>query len=46
MSLVADERCDILCLDLPRAEELRRRQLVAATNALRHAPAPLPIGLG
>jgi ArsR family transcriptional regulator, lead/cadmium/zinc/bismuth-responsive transcriptional repressor len=29
MILVADERCDILCLDLPRAEELRRRRLGA-----------------
>jgi ArsR family transcriptional regulator, lead/cadmium/zinc/bismuth-responsive transcriptional repressor len=24
---VADDRCDVLCLDLPRAEKLRRRQL-------------------
>jgi DNA-binding transcriptional ArsR family regulator len=24
---VADDRCDVLCLDLPRAEELRRRRL-------------------
>jgi ArsR family transcriptional regulator, lead/cadmium/zinc/bismuth-responsive transcriptional repressor len=24
---VADDHCDLLCLDLPRAEELRRRRL-------------------
>ncbi len=24
---MADDRCDVLCLDLPRAEELRRRRL-------------------
>jgi ArsR family transcriptional regulator, lead/cadmium/zinc/bismuth-responsive transcriptional repressor len=24
---VADDRCELLCLDLPRAEELRRRRL-------------------
>ena len=24
---MADERCDLLCLDLPQAEELRRRRL-------------------
>ena len=24
MRLVADDRCDLLCLDLPRAEEIRR----------------------
>jgi len=29
MTVVADERCDVLCLDLPRAEELRRRRLAA-----------------
>ncbi len=26
---MADDRCDLLCLDLPRAEELRRRRLPA-----------------
>jgi DNA-binding transcriptional ArsR family regulator len=26
---VAEDRCDLLCLDLPRAEELRRRRLPA-----------------
>jgi DNA-binding transcriptional ArsR family regulator len=36
---VADDRCDLLCLDLPRAENLRRQRLpvaaadVAATRA-------------
>jgi DNA-binding transcriptional ArsR family regulator len=29
MSVMADERCDVLCLDVPRAEELRRRRLDA-----------------
>lgn len=24
---MADDRCDLLCLDLPRAEDLRRRRL-------------------
>ena len=28
--LVADDRCDLLCLDLPRAEELRQRRLPPA----------------
>src|SRR6266540_2163092 len=28
---MAEERCDILCLDLPRAEELRRRRLAPAS---------------
>jgi DNA-binding transcriptional ArsR family regulator len=35
---VADDRCDVLCLDLPRAEELRRRRLpveLAETAAAR-----------
>jgi DNA-binding transcriptional ArsR family regulator len=27
---VRDERCDLLCLDLPRAEELRARRIDAA----------------
>jgi DNA-binding transcriptional ArsR family regulator len=27
---MANDRCDVLCLDLPRAEELRRRRLPAA----------------
>jgi DNA-binding transcriptional ArsR family regulator len=26
---MADDRCELLCLDLPRAEELRRRRLPA-----------------
>jgi ArsR family transcriptional regulator, lead/cadmium/zinc/bismuth-responsive transcriptional repressor len=35
---VAADRCDVLCLDLPRAEELRRRRLpveLAETAAAR-----------
>jgi DNA-binding transcriptional ArsR family regulator len=28
---MADERCDVLCLDLAKAENLRRRRLKAAT---------------
>jgi ArsR family transcriptional regulator, lead/cadmium/zinc/bismuth-responsive transcriptional repressor len=35
---VADDRCDVLCLDLPRAEKLRRRRLpveLAETAAAR-----------
>ena len=28
---MADDRCDLLCLDLPRAEELRNRRLATAT---------------
>jgi ArsR family transcriptional regulator, lead/cadmium/zinc/bismuth-responsive transcriptional repressor len=31
---VADDRCDLLCLDLPRAEELRGRRLPAAEAAM------------
>jgi DNA-binding transcriptional ArsR family regulator len=31
---VADERCDVLCLDLPRAEELRARLLEPAAAEL------------
>ncbi len=31
MTRVADDRCDLLCLDLPRAEELRNRRLATAT---------------
>lgn len=27
---MGDDRCDVLCLDLPKAEELRRQQLPAA----------------
>jgi DNA-binding transcriptional ArsR family regulator len=27
---MADDRCDLLCLDLPRAESLRRSRLTAA----------------
>ena len=42
MIRVADDRCDLLCLDLPRAEELRKarlrpalaEQLAAAAKAL------------
>jgi DNA-binding transcriptional ArsR family regulator len=30
MSDMGDDRCDLLCLDLPRAEEIRRRLDVAA----------------
>lgn len=26
MTSMADDRCDLLCIDLPRAEELRKRQ--------------------
>src|SRR5947209_1527646 len=33
MTCVADDRCDLLCLDLPRAEELRNRRLAIATAA-------------
>lgn len=35
---MADDRCDVLCLDLPRAEKLRRRRLpveLAETAAAR-----------
>jgi ArsR family transcriptional regulator, lead/cadmium/zinc/bismuth-responsive transcriptional repressor len=28
---VPDDRCDLLCLDLPRAEEIRRRRLEHGT---------------
>ena len=31
-----NDRCDLLCLDLPRAEKLRRRRLVAS-DAVRPA---------
>jgi ArsR family transcriptional regulator, lead/cadmium/zinc/bismuth-responsive transcriptional repressor len=34
---VADDRCDLLCLDLPRAETLRRGRLSA--HAAEHAAA-------
>jgi hypothetical protein len=27
---MADDRCDVHCLDLPKAEDLRRRRLPAA----------------
>ena len=33
MTCVADDRCDLLCLDLPRAEELRKRRLAIDTAA-------------
>ncbi len=29
---MADDRCDLLCLDLPRAEEIRMRLDVAAAG--------------
>jgi DNA-binding transcriptional ArsR family regulator len=32
MRTVADDRCDLLCLDLPRAEEIRYRLDVAAAE--------------
>jgi DNA-binding transcriptional ArsR family regulator len=31
---VADDHCDLLCLDLPRAEELRSRRLPAAVTGV------------
>jgi ArsR family transcriptional regulator, lead/cadmium/zinc/bismuth-responsive transcriptional repressor len=31
---VADDHCELLCLDLPRAEELRRRRLPAEVTEL------------
>lgn len=36
-----DDRCDLLCLDLPRAEELRRRRISAKSteDAARRAKA-------
>jgi DNA-binding transcriptional ArsR family regulator len=38
---VASDRCELLCLDLPRAEELRRRRLnpASALNAAKRARA-------
>lgn len=38
---MADERCDLLCLDLPRAEDLRQRRLAieAAEDAAARARA-------
>jgi DNA-binding transcriptional ArsR family regulator len=37
---MADERCDLLCLDLPRAEEIRRGlDIAAARAAAMHAKA-------
>lgn len=30
---MGDDRCDLLCLDLPRAEELRRRRLASEVAA-------------
>jgi ArsR family transcriptional regulator, lead/cadmium/zinc/bismuth-responsive transcriptional repressor len=47
---VPDDRCDVLCLDLPRAEQLRRQQLSAelakAAAARAHALAdPTRLGL-
>jgi ArsR family transcriptional regulator, lead/cadmium/zinc/bismuth-responsive transcriptional repressor len=46
---VADDRCDVLCLDLPRAEELRRRRLpveLAETAAARARALADPTRLG
>jgi len=34
---VADEHCDLLCLDLPRAEELRRQRLPAEVTEVMAA---------
>ncbi len=38
---MSDDRCDVLCLDLPKAEELRRRRLARAVAeaAAAHARA-------
>jgi len=38
---MSDDRCDLLCLDLPRAEQLRKMRLAldAAENAARRARA-------
>ena len=37
---MADDRCDLLCLDLPRAEEIRERlDVAAAGTAAGHAKA-------
>lgn len=37
---MADDRCDLLCLDLPRAEEIRHcLDVVAAVTAARQAKA-------
>jgi ArsR family transcriptional regulator, lead/cadmium/zinc/bismuth-responsive transcriptional repressor len=37
---VVDDRCDLLCLDLPRAEEIRQRlDLGLAAGAAAHAQA-------
>src|SRR5947209_4332099 len=38
---MSDDRCDLLCLDLPRAEQLRKRRLAldAAESAARRARA-------
>jgi DNA-binding transcriptional ArsR family regulator len=33
MTAMADDRCDLLCLDLPKAEALRRHRLDAARSA-------------
>lgn len=45
-----DDRCDVLCLDLPRAEELRRRRLSAeladaAASRARALADPTRLGL-
>jgi ArsR family transcriptional regulator, lead/cadmium/zinc/bismuth-responsive transcriptional repressor len=36
---VAEDRCDVLCLDVPKAEELRQRRLPAAAAAAAAARA-------
>jgi DNA-binding transcriptional ArsR family regulator len=36
---VPNDRCDLLCLDLPKAEELRRRRLEAEEAAALAEPA-------
>lgn len=46
---MADDRCDLLCLDLPRAEELRGQRLApnaAATLAGRFSALSDPTRLG
>lgn len=43
MAAMADDRCDLLCLDLPLAEELRRSRLA---SALAEAAAARAAALG
>jgi ArsR family transcriptional regulator, lead/cadmium/zinc/bismuth-responsive transcriptional repressor len=40
---MSDDRCELLCLDLPRAEKLRREKL-HAEDAERAAAAPKALG--